>query len=162
MAIRSQIKLLGSDTIVYGVGHVLTKLIAFLLIPIYTRYLDLSDVGYYALLETMELLAVSFITSGMQYSLWRLLPKSRTDELQKFVISSINNFFKGILYIVMFGFGTILSMSIMTLLLSFPFTIGNKNISLTKILSAFAGILSITLGMLLGSDIIFNTEFIWY
>ena len=87
MAIRSQIKLLGSDTIVYGVGHVLTKLIAFLLIPIYTRYLDLSDVGYYALLETMQLLAVSFITSGMQYSLWRLLPKSRTDELQKFVIS---------------------------------------------------------------------------
>ena len=87
MAIRSQIKLLGSDTMVYGVGHILTKLIAFLLIPIYTRYLSMSDVGYYALLETMELLAVSFITSGMQYSLWRLLPKSRTDELQKFVIS---------------------------------------------------------------------------
>lgn len=78
------------------------------------------------------------------------------------LLPSINNFLKGILYILMFGFGTILSMSIMTLLLSFPFTIGNKNINLTKILSAFAGVLSIGLGILLGSDIIFNTEFIWY
>ena len=53
MAIRSQIKSLGSDTLIYGVGHVLTKIIAFLLIPIYTRFLSMSDVGYYALLETI-------------------------------------------------------------------------------------------------------------
>ena len=78
------------------------------------------------------------------------------------LLPSINNFFKGILYILMFGFGTILSMSIMTLLLSFPFTIGRKNINLTKVLSGVAGILSITLGLLLGSDIIFDTKFIWY
>ncbi|MBT6867321.1 MAG: hypothetical protein HOA19_08230, partial [Candidatus Marinimicrobia bacterium] len=76
MAIRSQIKLLGSDTIVYGIGHLLTKVIAFLLIPIYTRHLAISAVGYYALLETLELLTVSLISSGMQYSLWRFLPKS--------------------------------------------------------------------------------------
>ncbi len=87
MAIRSQIKSLGSDTLIYGVGHVLTKIIAFLLIPIYTRFLSMSDVGYYALLETIELLAVSFITSGMQYSLWRFLPKSKSFDLPKFVIS---------------------------------------------------------------------------
>ena len=78
------------------------------------------------------------------------------------LLPSINNFFKGILYIFMFGLGTILSMSIMTLLLSFPFTIGRKNINLTKVLSGVAGILSITLGLLLGSDIIFDTKFIWY
>ena len=78
------------------------------------------------------------------------------------LLPSINNFFKGILYIFMFGLGTILSMSIMTLLLSFPFTIGRKNINLTKVLSGIAGILSITLGLLLGSDIILDTKFIWY
>ena len=78
------------------------------------------------------------------------------------LLPSINNFFKGILYILMFGLGTILSMSLMTLLLSFPFTIGRKNINLTKALSGVAGILSSTLGLLLGSDVIFNTKFIWY
>ena len=87
MAVRSQIKSLGSDTLVYGIGHLLTKLVAFLLIPIYTRYLNMSDVGFYALLETLELLAVSFIISGMQYSLWRFLPKSNKKDLHKLVIS---------------------------------------------------------------------------
>jgi len=87
MAIRSQIKLLGSDTIVYGIGHLLTKVIAFLLIPIYTRHLAISAVGYYALLETLELLTVSLISSGMQYSLWRFLPKSAQADLKKYIIS---------------------------------------------------------------------------
>jgi len=87
MAIRSQIKSLGSDTMIYGVGHILTKAIAFLLIPIYTKHLPIAAVGYYALLETFELLTVSLITSGMQYSLWRFLPKSKVGDLDKYIIS---------------------------------------------------------------------------
>ena len=87
MAIRSKIKLLGSDTMVYGIGHLLTKIIAFLLIPIYARHLTISAVGYYAILETVELLFVSLISSGMQYSLWRFLPKSAKGDLPKFIIS---------------------------------------------------------------------------
>jgi O-antigen/teichoic acid export membrane protein len=87
MAIRSQIKSLGFDTVIYGIGNVLTKLVAFILIPIYTRFLEMSDVGYYVLLETFELLVVSFISSGMQYSLWRFLPKSEKNDLPLFIIS---------------------------------------------------------------------------
>lgn len=78
------------------------------------------------------------------------------------LLPSINNVFKGLLFISLFGFGTIISMSVMTFLLSLPFALGNKNQNLIKGLNGVAGVLSIALGMLLGSDILFNTEFIWY
>ena len=78
------------------------------------------------------------------------------------LLPSINNVFKGLLFISLFGFGTIISMSLMTFLLSLPFALGNNNKILIKGLSGVAGILSIILGMLLGSDILFETEFIWY
>jgi len=78
------------------------------------------------------------------------------------LLPSINNVFKGLLFISLFGFGTIISMSLMTFLLSLPFALGNNNKNLIKGLSGVAGILSIILGILLGSDILFETEFIWY
>lgn len=78
------------------------------------------------------------------------------------LLPSINNTLKGMLFISLFGLGTIVSMSIMTFLLSLPFALGNNNKNVIKGLNGIAGILSITLGVLLGSDILFSTEFIWY
>jgi cytochrome c biogenesis protein CcdA len=78
------------------------------------------------------------------------------------LLPSINNTLKGILFISLFGLGTIVSMSIMTFLLSLPFALGNNNKNVIKGLNGIAGVLSITLGVLLGSDILFATEFIWY
>ncbi len=78
------------------------------------------------------------------------------------LLPSINNVFKGLLFISLFGLGTIISMSLMTFLLSLPFALGNNNKFLVNGLNAVAGILSILLGILLGSDIMLGTEFIWY
>ena len=78
------------------------------------------------------------------------------------LLPSINNVFKGLLFISLFGLGTIISMSLMTFLLSIPFALGNNNKFLVNGLNAVAGILSILLGILLGSDIMLGTEFIWY
>lgn len=74
MPIREPIKQLGKSTAVYGLGNVLNKVAAVLLIPIYTHYLTLSDVGILALLEMVEILMLTVVPLGMNNALWRNLP----------------------------------------------------------------------------------------
>ena len=74
MPIREPIKELGKSTAIYGLGNVLNKVAAVLLIPIYTHYLTLSDVGILALLEMVEILMLTVVPLGMNNALWRHLP----------------------------------------------------------------------------------------
>lgn len=67
MAIRAPIAGVGKQAAVYGVGNVLTKLAAFLLIPIYTRYMSMTEVGILALLEMVEMFLVT------PYTFWNVL-----------------------------------------------------------------------------------------
>ena len=53
MAIRAPIAAVGKQAAIYGVGNVFTKLAAFLLIPIYTRYMSMTEVGILALFSAM-------------------------------------------------------------------------------------------------------------
>lgn len=74
LSIRTPILNLGKSTIVYGLGNTLSKLAAFLLIFVYTRFLSLSDVGILALLEMMEFFLVSIAPLGIMNAVWRYLP----------------------------------------------------------------------------------------
>ncbi len=87
MAIRAPIAGVGKQAAVYGVGNVLTKLAAFLLIPIYTRYMSMTEVGILALLEMVEMFLVTLIPFGMFNALWRHLPKAQESEKKTIVIS---------------------------------------------------------------------------
>lgn len=98
MPIREPIKQLGKSTAVYGLGNVLNKLAAVLLIPIYTRYLTLSEVGIIALLEMAEVLMLTIVPLGMNNALWRNLPSKGESGKRRmiysaFVGTSIVNFF---------------------------------------------------------------------
>ncbi len=65
MAIRAPIAAVGKQAAIYGVGNVFTKLSAFLLIPIYTRYMSMTEVGILALLEMVEMFLITLILFGM-------------------------------------------------------------------------------------------------
>jgi len=87
MTIRQPIKDLGKSTAVYGFGNILTKLASFLLIPIYTRYLELTEVGILALLEMFEALLISLVPAAINNALWRYLPEHGEEGRRKLVIS---------------------------------------------------------------------------
>ncbi|NQU85512.1 MAG: polysaccharide biosynthesis protein [Mariniphaga sp.] len=100
MAIRTPIKKLGQNALVYGIGNVLSKLAAFLLIPIYTRYLTTSDIGIMALLEMVELFMITVLPMGLVGAIWRRLPASGIAD-KKCVISSAFWFIQLISFIVL-------------------------------------------------------------
>jgi hypothetical protein len=57
------------------------------------------------------------------------------------------------------------AMAMMTLLLSLPFAVSSKSNNLGNVIICIAGLLSVTLGLALGSDILFETGFtryLWY
>jgi O-antigen/teichoic acid export membrane protein len=88
MPIREPIKQLGKSTAVYGLGNVLNKVAAVLLIPIYTHYLTLSDVGILALLEMVEILMLTIVPLGMNNALWRNLPSKVKSGKRRMIFSA--------------------------------------------------------------------------
>lgn len=102
MTIRAPIAGVGKQAAVYGVGNILTKLAAFLLIPIYTRYMTMTEVGILALMEMVEMFLITLIPFGMFNALWRYLSKAQETERKTIIISSFAGTF--ILNITVLGF----------------------------------------------------------
>ena len=73
--IREPIKKVGKDYIIYGMGNLFTKISALLLIPIYTKYLSVNEVGVIAVIEMIEQLMLPFALAGLSNALWRFLGK---------------------------------------------------------------------------------------
>lgn len=84
MAIRPQIKQLGTNSAIYGLGNLLNKLAAFLLIPVYTKYLATSDVGIFALIEMAEKLLITLAPLGIIRAMWSFFPDKNYDQKQVF------------------------------------------------------------------------------
>jgi len=81
------------------------------------------------------------------------------------ILPSSPSFTSGILYLFFFCIGTIFSMSFMTLVFSAPFRLKSQSRVFEKSLISLAGLLSIILGLALGSDLLFGTKittFLWY
>ena len=111
MTIRPKIKLFGYSTIVYGVSNLLTKIVAITLVPIYTTYLTVFEVGIIALLEMIELFVVTIIPIGCINAMWRYLPKEKDSRKNKIIIST---------FVIMLISGTIITL----ILLFFQNSIG--------------------------------------
>ena len=74
MPIRPKIKLFGYSTIVYGLANLLTKIVVITLVPLYTKYLTVFEVGLIVFLEMIELFVVTIIPIGCINAMWRYLP----------------------------------------------------------------------------------------
>ena len=81
------------------------------------------------------------------------------------ILAATPDFSTGIAFLVFFSIGTMISMAIMTILLSIPFVLSSRSNSVGNTVIAIAGLLSIALGLALGSDLSLGTNFtgiLWY
>jgi ABC-type nickel/cobalt efflux system permease component RcnA len=81
------------------------------------------------------------------------------------ILAATPDFFSGMVFLVCFSLGTMISMALMTVLLSVPFVVSSWSNNVGNLVIIVAGILSITLGLALGSDLAFGTDFtgiLWY
>ena len=81
------------------------------------------------------------------------------------ILAATPDFSTGIAFLVFFSIGTMISMAIMTILLSIPFVLSSRSNSVGNTVIAIAGLLSISLGLALGSDLSLGTNFtgiLWY
>jgi O-antigen/teichoic acid export membrane protein len=69
--IREQLSRLARQSLVYGLGGVVSRLVAIVLLPIYTRYLGTADYGVVALLLAAEGMFVIVFRLGVQNAFFR-------------------------------------------------------------------------------------------
>jgi len=74
------IKQLGYHSFVYGLGNMLSKLLGFFLLPIYTRYLTPADYGILALLTLTQSILVVLANLGLGSALFREVIYKKTTE----------------------------------------------------------------------------------
>lgn len=75
----SLLKKLGKDFSIYGLGNSLQKIIGFLLIPLYTRYLSPSDYGVLSSLSSIVHFVSAFASLGLVAATSRYFFKAETD-----------------------------------------------------------------------------------
>ena len=81
------------------------------------------------------------------------------------ILPSTESLFSGIMFLLFFALGTMISMAVMTIILSIPFTISSRSNTVGNVIISFAGLASIGLGAALGSDLTVGTNFtgfLWY
>jgi len=76
------------------------------------------------------------------------------------LLPTIDSFLSGVAYLLLFGVGTVLSMSVITIVLSVPFAVSGSHENVNKVISGAAGTVSIFFGIALMSDISFGTSLI--
>ena len=76
------------------------------------------------------------------------------------LLPTIESFIAGLLYIILFGVGTIASMSVITIIISVPFAMSGNNMKLNNTVNSIAGLASILFGLALGSDLALGTSII--
>jgi O-antigen/teichoic acid export membrane protein len=85
---QSGVGSIGRHAILYAIGNILGKAIAFLMLPIYTRYLTPADYGVAALIEmTLDVIA---IIAGAQVAqgIFRFYHKADTPEARRAVVAT--------------------------------------------------------------------------
>ncbi|MDR0393865.1 MAG: lipopolysaccharide biosynthesis protein [Tannerella sp.] len=80
-------KKLVKDIMLYGIGNVGSRLLAFLLIPFLTFFLEREEIGYYDLTFTLILFLTSLTTLQMRESTFRLLIDNKDATYRKNIIS---------------------------------------------------------------------------
>ncbi len=88
-----EIKRLLKHSLVYGSGSVLRKVIGFLMIPVYTRYLTPTDYGVLELMELAGFVVMEVMALGLSWAIFRFYhyydnPKDKDAVISTAIISS--------------------------------------------------------------------------
>lgn len=71
MALAAQIKRLGRHSAIYGLGGLVQRIVAVLLLPLYTRYLNPSDYGAIEALVALSAVVITLLRAAIQNSFFR-------------------------------------------------------------------------------------------
>lgn len=87
--IFSKFKELGSQTIIYGLGDALYKLVSFILLPLYLKYLNPAEYGTIETLMVTRGLVVTFVAAGLPGAVFRFYSRAKNADERKKITSTI-------------------------------------------------------------------------
>src|SRR6478752_7728651 len=79
MDLRLGIKESGKDSAVYGISQVLSQVVGFLLLPVYTRYLSPHDYCVLAMLALIPLVFPALANLGLNNAVFRFYRQQETE-----------------------------------------------------------------------------------
>ncbi len=86
MPIGEQLKRLGKHSVIYGLGGLVSRILAVLLLPLYTRYLSPSDYGKVETLIALTTVAGIVLRMGITSAFFRFYFDSPEPERRRLVL----------------------------------------------------------------------------
>ncbi|MCF6157339.1 MAG: hypothetical protein E3K32_01930 [wastewater metagenome] len=83
---KQHIKRLGKDSVIYGLGDALKRLVTFLLLPVYTRYLTPTDYGRLEILMITSSILFTIGSQGMNSAFARSYAFSKSESQRSLLI----------------------------------------------------------------------------
>lgn len=114
---KEAIAKLGKHSLVYGVGNIASQLVAFLLLPIYTRYLTPDDYGVLQICNTLSAFLLVVYQMGMTSSLFKVYYNVTEESDKKTIFSSVLFFYliaAGVLSIILISLRSYISTALIT------------------------------------------------
>jgi O-antigen/teichoic acid export membrane protein len=88
-SLASQLRGLTKDSFIYGIGGLVSRFLAVLMLPLYTRYLSPADYGAIATLTAASALAIQLIRAGGGYGFMRFYFDSEDPEYRRRLLRTI-------------------------------------------------------------------------
>lgn len=79
---------LGRDTLVYLTGTVLARVVSFVMLPVYTRYLTPTDYGILQMLDLAVEIATILISAGATAGTMRFYFKAQSEDQRRIILST--------------------------------------------------------------------------
>lgn len=86
MALGAQMRRLGRHSAVYGLGGVVSRVLAVFLLPLYTRYLDTADLGAVGLIVALSAVLVTVLRLGISSAFFRFYFDSQDAARRRLVV----------------------------------------------------------------------------
>ena len=99
--LKEILKKIGQHTLIYSVGNILSRMIGFFMIPVYTHYLTPGDYGVIELLDLTTYFISMVIGVGMSHAILRFYYEYQDQEQRNQVISTAFIFTLGILVLAL-------------------------------------------------------------
>lgn len=98
---RVETRQLLEKSTIYSIGNILTKMIAFFLIPLYARKLEPEEYGILAILELVEILGRTILTLGLGQSILRFINQYESKQEKGRLVFSVYFFLLGVNILVL-------------------------------------------------------------
>ena len=86
MSLGPQLRRLGRHSAIYGLGGIVSRVLAVFLLPLYTRFLDTSDLGAVGLVVALSAVLVTILRLGISSAFFRFYFDSKDPERRRLVV----------------------------------------------------------------------------